>query len=103
MSRSASGVLAKRFWTREPRPHGCNQIEGWRGPGKIYIINEYIPKATDRERLIDTLKTAVYLARSTRLERLGDTALDAVTEMMVWHKGFQPLEAGKKCDGKAGG
>ena len=51
----------------------------------------------DDALLKDVLRTAVYLVRTTRHERWGDTALgissfDAIAEMMVWDEGFDPLD-----------
>ncbi|MCL2507553.1 MAG: hypothetical protein FWF05_00105 [Oscillospiraceae bacterium] len=87
-------------------PHDYNCIDDWQNAEKEYIlIDAYRPKAMDAELLTDTLKTAVYLARTTRLDSLGDTALgissfDALAEMLVWDEGFEPLEPGKSYEGE---
>jgi hypothetical protein len=87
-------------------PHNYNKVDDWESQMEYYIlIDEYKPKAMDSVLFRDTLKTAVYLARTTRLDRLGDTALglssfDALAEMLVWDEGFEPLEPGKQYDGK---
>ena len=87
-------------------PHNYNKIDDWQNIIKKYIIiDEYKPKAMDKVLFTGTLKTAVYLACTRRLDRLGDTALgissfDALAEMMVWDESFEPLEAGKQYDGE---
>jgi len=87
-------------------PHQYNRIDDWKNIINEYIlINDYKPKAMDRVLFTDTLKRAVYLARTTRLDCLRDTALgisafDAVAEMMVWDESFEPLEPGKQYEGE---
>ena len=79
-------------------PHGYNKLEDWRDKLEAYLlIDAFEPRAMDAALLLDTLKTAVRLARTTRVDRHGDTALgtasfDAVAEMMVWDEGFEPLD-----------
>lgn len=87
-------------------PHGYNEIKDWKSSVSEYIlIDEYTPKNIDSDLLIATLKTAVYLARTTHKDTLGDAALgiasfDAVAEMMVWDESFEPLNPGKEYNGK---
>jgi len=83
-------------------PHGYNKVEGI----KSYILfDAYEPRPVDAPLLLDTLRTAVHLARVTHIDSLGDAALgiasfDAVAEMMVWDESFEPLERGKRCEGE---
>lgn len=86
-------------------PSQYNVFHNWRAETKAYIrIDAFTPRAMDEQLLRDTLRTAVYLARTTRLGQLGDTALgvssfDALAELLVWDEGFAPLEPGKQYDG----
>jgi len=86
-------------------PRDYNKIEDWRSQTTAYILlGAYEQKPIDAALLLDTLKTAVHLARVTRLDSLGGAALgiasfDAVAEMMVWDESFEPLEKGKRYEG----
>lgn len=86
-------------------PQNYNRFSSWREETRSYLlIDTYTPRAMDGDLLRATLRTAVYLARTARLDRWGDTALgissfDAVAEMMVWDEGFEPLEPGKTYGG----
>ena len=79
-------------------PHEYNLLEDWRKESKLYILfDDYTPRPMDAALLMEILRDAVYLARTTRCELHGDTALgiasfDAVAEMMVWDEGFEPLD-----------
>ena len=83
-------------------PHNYNRLEDWEEHCKSYILFEpFEPRAMDGDLLLDTIKTAVSLARTTQLESLGNAVLgtaafDAVAEMMVWDEGFAPLDNHKK-------
>jgi len=82
-------------------PHDYNLMEDWPNQCISYILlDEYAPRDMDAALLTDTLRTAVHLARTTRSECHGDTALglasfDALAEMMVWDEGFEPLDSNK--------
>lgn len=100
------GVATFADASKREEPYNYNLFDTWQKETKAYIIiDEYVPKAMDKKLLQDTLRTAVYLARTTHLDCLGDTALglssfDAVAEMLVWDESFEPLEPGKQYDGK---
>ena len=100
------GVATFADGNARTEPYQYNLISDWQTETQAYIlIQSYTPRAMDPELLQDTLRTAVYLARITHLDRLGDTALgiasfDALAEMMVWDEGFEPLEPGKRYDGE---
>jgi hypothetical protein len=87
-------------------PHNYNKFDDWQGEIKAYfIIDSYTPYDMDKLLLTKTLKTAVTLARTSRLEKLGDTALgisafDALVEQLVWDESFEPLEPGKRYEGE---
>ncbi len=87
------------------QPHNYNRVEDWQHNIRDYIlIEQFVPKHMDAALLIETLKTAIYLARTSRADGLGDTALgvsafDAVAELMVWDEGFEPLDANGSYDG----
>lgn len=87
-------------------PHDYNKIENWEDKIDTYtLITSYTPRIMDRHLFKDTLKTAVYLARTSRVKSHGDTALgissfDALAEMLVWDESFEPLEAGRQYSGK---
>lgn len=100
------GVSTFADQNKRVAPYNYNPVENWQDKIESYVlINGYTPKLVDRFLFADTLKTAVRLARTIRLERLGDTALgissfDAVAEMMVWDESFEPLEPGKNYEGE---
>jgi len=85
---------------RDDELYGVNhdKLEDWRDKLKAYILfDAFKPRAMDTAMLLDALQLAVRLARTTHVERHGDTALgtasfDAVAEMMVWDEGFEPLD-----------
>lgn len=91
--------------TREA-PHGYNRFDDWqREISAYFIIESYAPREMNRRLLADTLRTAVKLATTTRIGKLGDTALgissfDALAEQLVWDESFEPLEPGKRYEGK---
>lgn len=91
--------------TREA-PHGYNRFENWQNDQTTYcIIESYTPREMNRQLLSDTLGTAVKLATTARIDKLGDTALgissfDALAEQLVWDESFEPLEPGQRYEGK---
>jgi len=90
--------------TREA-PHGYNRFDDWqRELSAYFIIESNAPREMDRRLLADTLGTAVKLATTARIGKLGDTALgissfDALAEQLVWDESFEPLEPGKRYEG----
>ncbi len=100
------GVSTSADAGKRVEPYQYNLFDTWQEETVSYtLIEDYTPKAMDAQLLRDTLRTAVYLARTTRVDRLGDTALgvssfDALAEMLVWDENFDPLEPGKRYEGE---
>lgn len=81
-----------------------NPLENWGNGTRYLLIEGYQPRPMEPKLLREVLETAVYQARTSRLDCLGDTALgisafDALAEMLVWDESFAPLEPGKEYDG----
>ncbi len=89
--------------------NGYHRINDFPAKTDNYILlSDFCPRAMDAALLKEVLQTAVYQARTTRLDMHGDTALgvssfDALAEMLVWDESFAPLDAvqvGNRIDGK---
>ena len=83
-----------------------NKIIDWENEIRGYfLVNKFTQRLMDKELLTDTLKTAIQLARTARVEKLGDTALgisafDALAEQLVWDESFEVLEPGQRYQGE---
>lgn len=103
---SLLGVSTYADQNQRETPHNYNRFDDWESEIQAYfIIESYAPRGMDRRLLSDTLETAVKLATNTRIDKLGDTALgissfDALAEQLVWDESFEPLEPGKRYEGK---
>lgn len=87
-------------------PHNYNKIVNWENEIKKYfLISNYTPRCMDKELLTEVFETAVELARTVRIDKLGDTALgisafDALAEQLVWDESFEVLEPDKRYEGE---
>lgn len=103
---SLLGVSTFADQNKREAPHNYNRFDDWTSELTAYfIIESYTPRGMDRQLLSETLETAVKLAMNTRISKLGDTALgissfDALAEQLVWDESFEPLEPGKRYEGK---
>jgi hypothetical protein len=99
------GVSTFADQSQREAPHNYNRFDDWQRELQAYIIIEsYAPREMDRQLLLDTLRTAVTLATTTRIGKFGHTALgissfDALAEQLVWDESFAPLEPGTRYDG----
>ena len=77
-------------------PYQYARFKNWDDVYGYFLVEDYTHRSMGRELLLQTLQTAVSLARTDRNPRLGETALgvssfDAVAEHMVWDEGFANL------------
>ena len=90
------GVYIFSDQNKRIEPYAYNRIALEQVPEKYILISNYTPRPVDRKLLTETLKTAIYQARTSHMAAFGDTALglssfDALAEMLVWDESFEPL------------